>query len=202
MYKYIKSIYHIFKNYRLYSVPILLSEAIFYFKYNGAFNKFKYLNSNFLSDSIPCPYFFLIKIKKFISKKKINFICDLGSGYGKVLYFFGKLSNYKIDGIEFEKDIYSETKILENNNIKVFNDNILNYNLKNAQYDLFIINDPLKKSEDLLSLINKIKNLNKKTHIVFINMDEKKVSYIENNLIIIESFIISKNKNIFFCLVD
>jgi len=91
---------------------------------------------------------------------------------------------------------------VENNNIKIFNDNILNYNLKDAQYDLFIINDPLKKSEDLLSLINKIKNLYKKTHIVFINMDEKKVNYIENNLIIIESFIISKNKNIFFCLVD
>ena len=53
MFKYLKALFDIFKNYQLYSIPILSYELIFYFRYNNTFNKFKYLNSNFLSDSIP-----------------------------------------------------------------------------------------------------------------------------------------------------
>ena len=60
---YIKALFDIFKNYQIYSIPILINEAIFYIRYNSTFNKFKYLNSNFFSDSIPCSYFFLKKIK-------------------------------------------------------------------------------------------------------------------------------------------
>ena len=199
MYKYLKAIYHIFKNYHLYSIPVLLNEIVFYFKYNNNFNKFKYLNSNFLSDSIPCSYFFLKKIKKFTKNKKLNYICDLGSGYGKILYFFGNLNNYKIDGIELEKEIYLESAILKSNNIRIFNENILEFDLKNIQYDIFIMNDPLKMTDDLMKLIIKIKRLYKKTYFVLINIDKKKLEMIKNNLKIIDSLMISKNRNIIFC---
>jgi hypothetical protein len=202
MYKYLKAIYHIFKNYRLYSIPVLLNEIVFYFKYNNAFNKFKYLNSNFLSDSIPCSYFFLKKIKKFTKTQKLNYICDLGSGYGKILYFFGNLNNYKIDGIELEKEIYLESSILKSNNIRIFNENILEFDLKNIQYDIFIMNDPLKMTDDLMKLIFKIKKLYKKTYFVIINVDKKKLEMVRNNLNIIDSLIISKNRNIIFCSND
>ena len=202
MYKYLKAIYHIFKNYHLYSIPVLLNEIVFYFKYNNAFNKFKYLNSNFLSDSIPCSYFFLKKIKKFTKTQKLNYICDLGSGYGKILYFFGNLNNYKIDGIELEKEIYLESSILKSNNIRIFNENILEFDLKNIQYDIFIMNDPLKMTDDLMKLIFKIKKLYKKTYFVIINIDKKKLEMVRNNLNIIDSLIISKNRNIIFCSND
>jgi hypothetical protein len=202
MYKYLKAIYHIFKNYHLYSIPVLLNEIVFYFKYNNAFNKFKYLNSNFLSDSIPCSYFFLKKIKKFTKTQKLNYICDLGSGYGKILYFFGNLNNYKIDGIELEKEIYLESSILKSNNIRIFNENILEFYLKNIQYDIFIMNDPLKMTDDLMKLIFKIKKLYKKTYFVIINVDKKKLEMVRNNLNIIDSLIISKNRNIIFCSND
>ena len=202
MYKYLKAIYHIFKNYHLYSIPVLLNEILFYFKYNNAFNKFKYLNSNFLSDSIPCSYFFLKKIKKFTKTQKLNYICDLGSGYGKILYFFGNLNNYKIDGIELEKEIYLESSILKSNNIRIFNENILEFDLKNIQYDIFIMNDPLKMTDDLMKLIFKIKKLYKKTYFVIINVDKKKLEMVRNNLNIIDSLIISKNRNIIFCSND
>jgi len=202
MYKYLKAIYHIFKNYHLYSIPVLLNEIVFYFKYNNAFNKFKYLNSNFLSDSIPCSYFFLKKIKKFTKTQKLNYICDLGSGYGKILYFFGNLNNYKIDGIELEKEIYLESSILKSNNIRIFNENILEFDLKNIQYDIFIMNDPLKMTDDLMKLIFKIKKLYKKTYFVIINVDKKKLEMVRNNLNIIDSLIISKNRNIIFCSND
>ena len=202
MQKYLKAFFHIFKNYHFYSIPILLSEAIFYLKHNNTVNKFKYLNDEFLSDSIPCPYYFLKKIKSFAIKKNLNNFCDLGSGYGKVLYFFGSLNNYKIDGLEFDKEIYLNSTILNNSNIKIFNANILELDFDNTKYDMFIMNDPLKKKEDLLKLILKIKKFCKKSYLVFINLDEKKIEIINHNLKLIDSFIVLKNKNILFCSVE
>ena len=199
MQKYLKAFFHIFKNYHFYSVPILLSEAIFYLKYNNTVNKFKYLNDDFLSDSIPCPYYFLKKIKSFAIKKNLNSFCDLGSGYGKVLYFFGSLNDYKIDGVEFDKEIYLNSTVLNNKNIEVFNANILELDFNNTKYDMFIMNDPLKKKEDLLQLILKIKKFSKKSYLVFINLDEKKIELLNQNLKLIDSFVVSKNKSILFC---
>ena len=201
MQKYLKALYDIFKNYRLYSITVLLNEAIYYQRYNNAFNKFKYLNSNFLSDSIPCSYFFLKKIKKFIIKNNIEFSCDLGSGYGKILYFLGILNNFKIHGVELEKEIFLESTKLENKNIRVFNKNILQFDF-NDRYELFIINDPLKKNEDLNELVLKIKDYYKKIFLVFINLNEKKLKFVIDNLTIQDSLIISKNRNILFCSID
>tara|TARA_B110001452_G_scaffold260537_1_gene258189 strand:- start:378 stop:986 length:609 start_codon:yes stop_codon:yes gene_type:complete len=202
MQKHLKILFNIFKNYHFYSIPVLLNEILFYFKYNNNFNKFKYLNNDFLSDSIPCPYFFLNKIKKFIIKKKIDNLCDLGSGYGKVLYFFGNLNNYKIDGVEIENDIYLESRILNSENVKVFNENILKFDLNTKKYNLFIINDPLKKKQDLLELIFRLKKFCKKSYLVFINLDKAKIESATVNFKLIESFVVSKNRSIFFCFIE
>ena len=202
MQKNLKALFHILKNYHFYSIPILFSEALFYLKHNNTVNKFKYLNDDFLSDSIPCPYYFLKRIKIFAIKKNLNQFCDLGSGYGKVLYFFGILNNYKIDGVEFDKEIYLESSVLNNDNVKIFNENILKLDFNNTKYDMFIMNDPLKKKKDLLELILKIKKFCKKSYLVFINLDEEKVEIITHNLRLIDSFIVSKNKNILFCSLE
>tara|TARA_B110001452_G_scaffold164851_1_gene137582 strand:+ start:289 stop:894 length:606 start_codon:yes stop_codon:yes gene_type:complete len=201
MQKYLKALFDIFKNYQFYSFLILLNEAIYYQRYNNAFNKFKYLNSNYFSDSIPCSYFFLKKIKKFIIKNNIKFSCDLGSGYGKILYYLGVLNDFKIDGVELEKEIYLESVKLKNNNIQIFNENILNFNTNN-KYQLFIINDPLKKDEDLNKLIQNIKKNYSKIFLVFINLNQKKLNYVISDLKINESLIISKSRNILFCSID
>ncbi|WP_415320948.1 hypothetical protein ABXT63_00370 [Candidatus Pelagibacter sp. Uisw_092] len=197
---YLKALYDIFRNYHLYSIPVLLNEFLFYIKYNNKFNKFKYLNSDFLSDSIPCSYFFLKKIRTFVVKNNISFLCDLGSGYGKILYFFGVLNNFKIDGVELEKEIYLESIILKNENIRIFNENILKFNFKN-EYDFFIINDPLKRIEDFDELIFKIKKDYKKKFFVFINLNPEKLNLVIKNLKIEDSIIISKSRNIVFCSI-
>ena len=201
MQKYLKALFDIFRNYQFYSFLILLNEAIYYQRYNNAFNKFKYLNSNYFSDSIPCSYFFLKKIKKFIIKNNIKFSCDLGSGYGKILYYLGVLNSFKIDGVEFEKEIYLESVKLKNDNIQIFNKNILNFNTNN-KYQLLIINDPLKKNEDLNRLIQNIKKNYSKIFLIFINLNQKKLNYVIKDLKINESLIISKSRNILFCSID
>ena len=198
MKKYLLTLFYIFKNYHFYSFPILLSEALFYLKSNSVVNKFKYLNDDFLSDAIPCPHFFLKKIKKFIIQKKIKHLCDLGSGYGRVLYFFGNINKFQIDGVELNKEIYLDSIKLNSDYIKIFNENILKFNLNNKKYDLFIINDPLRKNEDLLELILKIKKFCKKSYVICINLDKKKMESVNCNLNLIDSFIISKSRNILF----
>lgn len=130
MLKYYKAILDIFKNYKLYSFQVLFYELIFITIYKRKFNKFEYLNSNFLSNSIPCPFFFLKIINKFIIKKNLKQLCDLGSGFGKVVYYFGKIIKLKIDGVELENEIYKYSKVLEDKNIKIYNENILKFDLK------------------------------------------------------------------------
>ena len=201
MQKYLKALYDILKNYRFYSFTILINEVLFQLIYNKEFNKFKYLNSKFQSDAIPCSYFFLKKINKFISKKNINHFCDLGSGYGKILYFFGVLNRHKIDGVELDKEIYSDSINLKNDNIKIYNEDILKFDLTNTRYDLFILNDPLKKKSDLYKLILKIKESYNQVYVIFINLDQDKLKCVFENLIIVESTIISKTRNIIFCSI-
>jgi len=202
MKKYLKALFDIFKNYHFYSIPILIDEFIFYIRFNSSFNRFKYLRSDFLSDSIPCSYFFLKKIRKFIIKKNIRYSCDLGSGYGKIIYYLGILNNFKIDGVELEKEIYLESVSLKNKNIKIFNEDILMFECRKSRYNLFIMNDPLKKKEDLQKLILKIKNYNQKTYLIFINLNSKKISLVLKNLKILDSLIISKSRNILFCSIN
>ena len=199
MINYIKPLYHILKNYHFYSIYIILYEIYFNIKYNKKFNQFKYLKSNIFSDSIPCPFFFLQKIKKFVKKNKVLTICDLGSGYGKIIYFFGIIGSYKIDGVELDKEIFNKSKFLANNNIKIINKNILNYDLDENKYQLLILNDPLKKLDDLENLIKYIASIKYSCHIVLINMTEDKYKIIKKNLKIIETYQISKSKNIIFC---
>ena len=46
-----------------------------------------------------------------------------------MLYFFGKIKKYKIDGVELDKEIYIESLSLKNKNIKVYNKNILKFDM-------------------------------------------------------------------------
>ena len=199
MIKYLKAFTEILVNYNFYSIPVLIFEIFFYIKYPDKYNKFKYYNSKFLSDPIPCSFYFLKKIEKFLNKKKIRHICDLGSGYGKVLYFFGKIKNYNIDGVELDKEIYIESLSLKNNNINIYNNNILKFNISNKKYGLFIINDPFKKFSDLKKLINNILKIKKKKYLVLINLSKEKSNYIKKNLKVLDKIEISSKRNIYFC---
>lgn len=197
--KYLKALSDIIKTYKIFTFQVLFYEIIFLIFYNRKFNKFKYLNSNFLSDSIPVPFIFLYKIYNFVILKDLRQICDLGSGYGKVLYYFGKIKNIKIDGVELDTQIYNFSSILQSDLIKIYNEDILKFDLKKKSYDLFILNDPLRKYDDLLTLINKIKNNYENVNLILINIDLVKQEKVMKNLFVIDHFKASSSKNIFFC---
>lgn len=202
MLKYLKVIINVVINYKFYFFPILSFELFFYIFHNKNYNKFKYLDSNYLSDSIPCPYYFLKKIEKFLEKNNIDLICDLGSGYGKILYYFGKISKKEIHGVEIKKEIYLSSQKLACENIKIFNEDILKFKLNNILYKAFILNDPLKNDDDLLKLILNIKKVYKDVIIILINLDNQKQQVMQKELYVVENFIASQNKNIFFCKIN
>ena len=76
MSKYLKAFIEILINYYIYPIPILIFEIFFYIKYPNKYNKFKHSNSKFLSDPIPCPFYFLKKIEKSNSIKKYLRVLD------------------------------------------------------------------------------------------------------------------------------
>ena len=198
MIKYLKALFEILKSYRFYLFPILIMELIFFIKYNSKFNQFKHLNSNDSSDPIPSSFYVLKKIEKFILKNNIKTICDLGCGYGKIVYFLGYIKKFQIDGVELDNEIYKDTLFLKDLNIDIFNENILDFKLDNKEYGLFIINDPLKRIQDFESLIKKIKTINYKVFIVMININSDKIKIANDNLEIISNKFFSKNRNVLF----
>ena len=199
MKKYIKFFINIIINYRFYSITIIIYELYFIFKFGSLTNKLKYLNDNYLSDSIPANFYVIKKISKFTDKNNINYICDLGSGYGKILNYFGNHKKINIDGIEYEKKIYLESKKLENNKIKFFNNNFFEFDFAEKNYSLLILNDPLKKTTDLEKITKKLISLNKNFFYVFINLSKDKINIIKKYFIILEFDIYSNSRNYFIC---
>lgn len=127
------------------------------------------------ADSMPCPYYFIYKISKFIRNKTINSAVDLGSGNGRVVNFLSTKTNVKMYGYEIDKDMFNYSIKNLNINAKIENQdiNLINYN--NLDVDCYILNTPFLKDEMLKNLIERIflskKNRKKKYYIIIINVD-------------------------------
>ena len=199
MKKYFKFIISTILNYKFYAIPIVFNEIYFNLSFDNKFNKFKYFDDKYLSDSIPCPYYLLKKINNFINKNQIKYVCDLGSGYGKILYFIGNIKNIYIDGIEFERSIFEESKKLENKKIKVYNQDIFNFRFEEKNYDLLILNDPLKNPKDLSKILNNINNLDYNFFLIFINLSFDKKNIVKEKFEIIYKKEFSKTRNYIIC---
>ena len=127
------------------------------------------------ADSMPCPYYFIYKISKFIKKNSINSAADLGSGNGRVVNFLSTKTNVKMYGYEIDKDMFNYSIKNLNINAKIENKdiNLINYN--DLDVDCYILNTPFLKDEMLKNLIERIflskKNRKKKYYIIIINVD-------------------------------
>ena len=199
MKKYFKFIISTILNYKFYAIPIVFYEIYFNLIFDRKLNKFKYFNDKYLSDSIPCSYYLLKKINNFISKNQIKYVCDIGSGYGKILYFIGNVSETYIDGIELEKSVFDESKKLESDKIKVYNKDIFSFRFDNKNYDLLIFNDPLKKPEDLSKILKNINNLSYNFFLIFINLSFDKKNIVKELFEIIYKEEFSDTRNYMIC---
>jgi 16S rRNA A1518/A1519 N6-dimethyltransferase RsmA/KsgA/DIM1 with predicted DNA glycosylase/AP lyase activity len=131
-----------------------------------------------MTDTIPCPYYFIHKISQFINKKKIKSVIDLGSGYGRITNFLDDSTKAKIIGHELDKDVFDISKKNKKTKVNLENKNILNIDYKDLKLECFILNDPLHNKTDLEYLIKKIQsnmnNFKEKYYLVSINIEKEK----------------------------
>ena len=192
----------IFNIYKKKRFKILTYEIYFALRYFKSGNYFKFRNHDKMTDTIPCPYYFIYKISKFINKEKINNLVDLGSGYGRLTNFLHDNTEASIWGYELDKDVFDISIKNKRENIIIENKNILDVDYKELKVDCFILNDPLHQKKDLEYLIKKIKviesNLKKKYYLITININEEKMHiFNEYKLLKITSAGFSKNVKFF-----
>ena len=127
------------------------------------------------TDSIPCPYYFIYKISKFIKKYSISSAADLGSGNGRVVNFLSSKMNVKMYGYEIDKDMFNYSIKDLHINAKIENQDINLINYENLDVDCYILNSPFIKDDMLKNLIQKIflskKNSKRRYYIIIINVE-------------------------------
>ena len=175
---FVKNIIAIAKKYK-FSIHKILFYEIFFVLRGFKGNKIDFNINDELSSNIPCPYYFLIKIKKFFDNKQIKSFIDLGCGNGRVIFFLNKYFKIKYYGVEFFKTPYNYCKTIFSGeqNIQIENDDFRNLNFLNKDIDCFFFNEPLKNKKDFELVINSIckkfeKDTHKKYYIILINLHE------------------------------
>ena len=188
----IKSLFNILSSYGNWLPQILFFE-IYYLLKGYKRNSVKILNNDRFTDNIPCPYFFLHKLKKFFVNADIKSFVDLGCGDGRSIFFFNKKLKINFYGIEYDSSIYGNCKKLFNkyDNIQINHGDIMSFKFLEFNNDCFFIGDPLKKKYDFDKLIQKIlekymKN-RKKIYFIVVNVDENKRE-VFNEYKLIDSF--------------
>ena len=118
-----KNIIRIISIYKLYLFPVFFFEVLYLIMgYKG--NKFSFSDNNIMTDNIPCPYFFLIKIKKTLKKENFNKLVDFGCGSGRVIDFLSKeFKDKEYMGIEYfiEQFNYCKNNFKNKSNIEFVN---------------------------------------------------------------------------------
>jgi tRNA G46 methylase TrmB len=193
-----KNIIRIIKSYKFILIKIIFFEIIYFLRgYKG--NKFNFSNKITMAHNIPCPYYFLVKIKKVLRNEKFDTFIDLGCGSGRIIDFFNKnIPNKNFVGIEYFSAQYEYCKKIfnENNNIFIKKEDFLNYDFLQHESDCYYFNNPFKTDSDILEIVNKIvknNNYKKKILFIFVNFNKKVLENIEN-VKFIESYYINENK--------
>ena len=181
----LNNIMKIVRNYEFSIYKILYYELFFRLRgFKG--NKINFATNNEFTENIPCPYYFLVKIKKFIKNKNIKSFLDLGCGNGRVVYFFNKYFKIKYYGIEFFEGPYNYCKNLfyKVENIQITNEDFRNLNFLSKDIDCFFLNDPLKNQKDFEIVINSIcqkyNKTDKKYYIILINVKKDCLKFFSN----------------------
>ncbi len=167
-------------SYRYHLLIVLLYEFLYILLgYKG--NKINIRNNDKSTDTIPCPYFFLVRIFKIIQKLQIKSVTDIGCGNGRVLNFLNKKLKAEYFGFELYKDSYLNCINLfkKANNIKIFNKNFFEFSDNFQLSDCYFINDPIKDLNDHNDLFQKLINFHKKldnqVYYVLVCVDSEKL---------------------------
>ena len=203
----LKNLLRILTDYKFSLVTIVFFELLYLIKgYKG--NRFDFSNNDFMSDNIPCPYYFLSKIKKILEKRNFVKFIDLGCGSGRVIDFFNKsFMDKNIIGVEYytEQYVYCKKIFQNQENIKIIQADFTKSDFFQYEADCYFFNNPFKINSESIEFIKRTINfLLKKKNILFIFVNyNKKILEELKNIQCIESFYISYIKGYsIYCLND
>ena len=203
----LKNLLRILSDYKFSLVTIVFFELLYLIKgYKG--NRFDFSNNDFMSDNIPCPYYFLSKIKKILEKRNFVKFIDLGCGSGRVIDFFNKsFIDRNIIGVEYftEQYVYCKKIFQNQENIKIIQADFTKSDFFQYEADCYFFNNPFKINSESIEFIERTINfLLKKKNILFIFVNyNKKILDELKNIQCIESFYISNIKGYsIYCLND
>ena len=180
-----KNLIRILKSYRFSLIKIIFFELLYLIKGHKG-NKFTFSKSDTFADNIPCPYYFLYKIKKKIRTADFKVFLDLGCGSGRVIDFFNKnLQNKNFIGIEHteEQFSYCNENFKTFKNIKVIQANFLEFDFLQYNADCYFLNQPIKDDTILIEILKKIvnsKHLKKNIFLILVNCSDSILKSLEN----------------------
>ena len=132
----IKNFLRILKSYKFSLILIIFFEIFYLLRGYKGFG-FDFSKNSSMTDNIPCPYYFLFKIKKDLNQSSFFKLIDFGCGSGRVINFFDStFKKKKFVGIEYYDTRFKYcSKIFANKkNIQVIKGDItkINYLTYNA----------------------------------------------------------------------
>jgi SAM-dependent methyltransferase len=181
-----KNIIRIIISYKFSLLPLIFFETIYLLKgFKG--NKINFSKNKMMSDNIPCPYFFLIKIKKALEPLSFKKFIDLGCGSGRVINFFNEsFPNKSFVGIEYFSEQYNYCKknFINNSNIKIFQSDFTKDDFLKYDADCYFLNNPWKNEiESFNFIVRTTKLLSKKNIlIILVNYSKKIVEKLNEEL--------------------
>lgn len=165
--------FNFIKSYRNIFFKVFLFELFFSIKFKDFFDNIVIHNNKHRTDTVPCIYYFLFKISKFIKKEKIKSIIDIGSGLGRVINFIHHQNKIKCYGIEFDKNTYKKSLKLANKKIKIYNGDVFEFDFDKTKFECFILVDPFKKNHYKKKFFDKILKLKqKKKFLITVNFKQ------------------------------
>ena len=181
-----KNIIRIIISYKFSLLPLIFFETIYLLKgFKG--NKINFSKNKMMSDNIPCPYFFLIKIKKALEPLSFKKFIDLGCGSGRVINFFNEsFPNKSFVGIEYFSEQYNYCKknFINNSNIKIFQSDFTKSDFLKYDADCYFLNNPWKNEIESFNFIMRTTKLLSKKNIliILVNYSKKIVEKLNKEL--------------------
>ena len=202
----LRNLLRIVHSYKFSIFVIIFFEILYILKgYKG--NNFKITTDKKMSDNIPCPYYFLLRIQKVLKKNNFTKFLDLGCGSGRTIDFFSKnFPNKEFIGIEyfFEECESSKNLFKKNKNIEIIQSDFTKIDFFKFNADCFFLNNPFRGEEETFSFLNKIVNsLQNKKNILFVlvNYNRNTVESVKR-IQCIDSYYVSEIKGYSICRLD
>ena len=165
------------QSYQKIFLKVFFFEILYSLKFGEFIPSIKIQNHHSRTDTVPCVYFFLHEISKFIRKKKIKSIVDIGSGYGRVVNFVSSINKIKSYGIEYDDKVHKSALKNKKKGVKLYCGNVFNLKLEKFNSNCFILIDPFKKLKDKNKFLSRFEKIlpKKNKYLITVNINKGKL---------------------------